>query len=386
MMKSLVFLFALMATAVTEPVLAGSIQFRVNGARVVNDSTLVVCTFPALSMDSPIEQFFFSNRLSCFPGATLVDGPLGLSNYFAEASGHVNALPGLLIDRRDPISAQKVLDIRVQLAPAAELQINQLALPPGSWMLAYCVAPENGGNHAILSRQPGRIMVPADTTVVPFIVRNSHPIDALEPIRLKPGTVGRPSPFGPNTRRVVTWMELPPRTPRRIPLPTLSLTVKGERYQQAYPPTSPRAAHQQLQLFSGRSAGAGTITLTGDYWQTTSIPVKVGDGLTVTPAPITALPASVLELLPPTSGQLTVESCTTPNRPCQKVAHRSVTRDQRVQIGGLSPAKVRVVLARGKTRLTWESVSLEPWKRSVLTADGKFEVKDIPAAPTTPKF
>lgn len=303
-----ILLTVLTAVVLAFPAFAYRVEFLVtHDGKPVEDSE--ICFFSSTSVLNPFGHFLASDDVRCLPAGMVIDMPAGQWNFFGRAGDRfTSAGPALLQftgnDQREigyqamtvPMSAAAVLDfsaVRKTLAADESLVV----FVPTPFGHASNVRPvPRGGNE---------VLVPAETPLVPLVVRNGRPVRIGDVVELEPGQRRKaafPAPAA-GTGDVVLWLDfdaemarhLDPAEPAGAPKIAV-VSNKGEQ-QPLLAVENAAVSHLSFVFFRGVPAGPARVTMQGELWEPSEVAVSVADGaVAVIDEPLSVAPAGTVTL------------------------------------------------------------------------------------------
>lgn len=242
-----------------------------------------VCFFSATVDDGFFQKFFSSADVRCLSADAVIQMPLGNWNIFARHSGaYTSTHPTMQLSdyeteaQRDAYRPQRLVlrpagMVRVPL-PTKELR-PVVYLPNLQYDEPASVRP------AVFNEES--ILVPADTPVVPLLVRGLRIVGVGEPL-----TVGHKAkrdaifPPVPDKRRdVVVLLRLSghPDDGDDIADPVdIRLEVDGETIRPVVPIRTGRGIDRSLAIFRNVSTADGAIVVDGEHWMTQRVALAAG--------------------------------------------------------------------------------------------------------------
>lgn len=274
-----------------------------NGQRVAKSD---VCFFPSASSQNPFGHFLASDDVRCLSADDVIELPPGQWNYFGRtADGSTSAGPALMQVKGENQIEAGFRVVPIELQPGAMLEFSEV-LQDGESLVVFLPTPFGYvSNVRPVTRGEKEVLVPADTPLVPMVVRGARPVRIGDVVTLKAGDRRRAvfTPPADGTGDAVVWLQFEAELARDIPanaklgIPAITLTTSKGETKPLLPAIDARNSHLSFQIFRAVPAGAARAIATGDQWESAEVQLDVRGGeVAVAREPLLLAPAGTVHL------------------------------------------------------------------------------------------
>lgn len=322
-----------------------------------------VCLFAAADRIDPVARYFTRPAVTCRAANADTAIPNGDWNVYARRG------KDLISDRAELLSSS-AKSLRFELFPAARVNVSEPA--KGSVLVAWI--PRTQSAVPIVDG-----VVPADTLVLPVIVKGGKIAATAEPLTIATGSTANIAIATPAEKRANV---LVPVVIRSVPeegstSPVIVLTDRaGSAHKSELPIRTAAKDAVALAFFRNVLAEAATIAATGSRWKSADVKIDPKGGLLVSDRPVTVDATSKLTVhwwmpLDPASLRVDSGACDAPEPPSFRAEE----------------------MATGKTFKVTLSISVDPRSRPVQYVEfasrelpmnelkGNVEFEGVPAGP-----
>jgi hypothetical protein len=274
---------------------------RVNGERIAGSR---VCFFPATTNDGFVKKFLSSPDVRCLSADSVIDLPAGQWNIFASnGADYVSIHPEFYeAAGEDPITYGR---INIDLVPAARLDLA--AVVADLWADEHLAVyfPNDSYAESPATMRPlilgeTSLLIPADMTVVPIIVRDGVPVAAVGTFRGARGERIVAPKYRRSDTDVFAVIRLESADMRKATAQPPAVVLEGPdgtRVLPLLPIRGNAAIDRSLAIFRAPKAGAYRVTVRGPGWKSDDVDVTLQSGGShMTPRPLHVHPLAVLSV------------------------------------------------------------------------------------------
>jgi hypothetical protein len=331
-----------------------------------------VCFYHGAS-ETALSLFFMPGQTVCLPADAVLDLPPGTFNFFARHhDGYVSVLRDYTIYKGADIPERGYQQLEIPLVPAALIDVAAptKALAPNEFIGVWVApTPSSIGSFIRVVTGETTMWVPADTPVVPLLIRAGVPVSVGPVMSLERGTRATLPEFARRTdglADVVTWIELDNAAARAargmLPPPDVLLIAAGKAMKPTFTLFHPTS--KTLLIFRDVPPGNAELRLSGTVWKRVSRNVTIDSPLTIVREALPVVAAgSVLVQWPSDDDATSTTTCGThaatdapriavgvlqcdANQRCSMVAERAApfSTTQSLTVEGLAPASYVVAV------------------------------------------
>lgn len=272
---------------------------RVNGERIAGST---VCFFPAKADDGFVKKFLSSSDVRCLSADSVIDVPAGQWNIFAfNGADYVSLHPEFYeAFGEDPFTYGRV---SINLVPAARLDLAAVVadLSADEHLAVYFPNdsyPESPATMRPLMTGETSLLIPADMRVVPIIVKDGVPVEAIGTFRGARGervVVPKYHRSGTDIFAVIRLESADMRKATAEPPNVVLEGANGTRVEPLLPIRGGATIDRSLAIFRAPKVGAYHLTLHGPGWKTDQLDVAMNvDAAHLTPRPLHAHPLAAV--------------------------------------------------------------------------------------------